>query len=84
MVDCSHDNSNKDFKKQALVLKNVAQQIKNGEKDILGVMLESHLKAGNQKLVKEKDLEYGKSITDACIDIETTENLLSFLYESIN
>ena len=47
-------------------------------------MLESHIKEGNQKLVNKKNLEYGKSITDACIDIKTTEELLSKLYESIN
>ena len=46
-------------------------------------MLESHLKEGNQKLGAKNELEYGKSITDACIDIQTTENLLSNLYESI-
>lgn len=82
MIDCSHGNSNKDFKKQSEVLNNVATQIINGEKNILGVMLESHLKEGNQKLVKKSELEYGKSITDACIDINTTENLLTTLNES--
>ena len=83
MIDCSHGNSNKDYTKQADVLKNVANQIKNGEKNILGVMLESHLKEGNQKLSNRKDLEYGRSITDACINIETTKNLLQILYDSI-
>ncbi len=83
MIDCSHGNSNKDFKKQGNVLENVAQQINNGEKNILGVMLESHIQEGNQKLVNKKSLEYGKSITDACIDIKTTEDLLSKLYSSI-
>ena len=63
MIDCSHGNSNKDYRKQSDVLKNVANQIKNGEKNILGVMLESHLKEGNQKLSNRKDLEYGTSIT---------------------
>ena len=53
------------------------------EKNILGIMLESHLKEGNQKLSKPKDLEYGRSITDACIDINTTKNLLSKLYDAI-
>ena len=83
MIDCSHGNSNKDFRKQALVLENISKQLKDGENNILGVMLESHLKEGNQKLGAKKELEYGKSITDACIDIQTTENLLSNLYESI-
>tara|TARA_Y100001970_G_scaffold183190_1_gene222811 strand:- start:16939 stop:18006 length:1068 start_codon:yes stop_codon:yes gene_type:complete len=84
MIDCSHGNSNKDFKKQGNVLINVAQQINNGERNILGVMLESHIKEGNQKLLNNNNLEYGKSITDACINIQTTENLLSTLYNSIN
>ena len=61
MIDCSHGNSNKDFRKQFEVLKNIASQISNGEKNILGVMLESHLKEGNQKLLKKEDLEFGKS-----------------------
>ena len=84
MIDCSHGNSNKDFRKQSEVLKNVAMQISKGEKNILGVMLESHLKEGNQKLLKKEDLEFGRSITDACIDIETTKELLAILYNSIN
>jgi len=83
MIDCSHGNSNKDFKKQSEVLIDVANQINNGEKNILGVMLESHLKEGNQKLTTKGELEYGKSITDACIDINTTEKLLVSLYKSV-
>ena len=83
MIDCSHGNSYKDYKKQSDVLKNVANQIKNGEKNILGIMLESHLKEGNQKLLNSKDLEYGRSITDACINIDTTKNLLASLYDSL-
>ena len=84
MIDCSHGNSNKDFRKQSEVLKNIASQISNGEKNILGVMLESHLKEGNQKLLKKEDLQFGRSITDACIDIETTKELLAILYNSLN
>ena len=84
MIDCSHGNSNKDFRKQSEVLKNVASQIINGEKNILGIMLESHLKEGNQKLLNRKDLEYGRSITDACIDIDTTKDLLAILHDSMS
>jgi len=84
MIDCSHGNSNKDFRKQSEVLKNIASQISNGEENILGVMLESHLKEGNQKLLKKEDLEFGRSITDACIDIEMTKELLAILYSSVN
>ena len=75
---------NKDFRKQSEVLKNIASQISNGEKNILGVMLESHLKDGNQKLLKKEDLQFGRSITDACIGIETTKELLAILYNSLS
>ena len=54
-----------------------------GDENILGIMLESHLKEGNQKLSKSDDLEFGKSITDACISIENTKDLLAELYDSI-
>ncbi len=56
----------------------------NPEKNILGVMLESHLKEGNQKLLKKENLQFGRSITDACIDIETTKELLAILYSSLS
>ncbi|MDG1307198.1 MAG: 3-deoxy-7-phosphoheptulonate synthase [Porticoccaceae bacterium] len=77
MVDCSHANSNKDHNLQTLVLDNVANQIVEGNKSIIGVMLESNINAGNQKLSSNPDdMEYGVSVTDACIDWETTENTL--------
>ena len=80
MVDCSHANSNKDPELQPLVLENIAQQLLEGNTSLIGVMLESHLKAGNQKLTDDKSaLEYGKSITDGCIDWQTTELALSSL-----
>ena len=62
----------------------IRDRIGNGERNILGVMLESHLKEGNQKLLKKEDLEFGRSITDACIDIETTKDLLAILYNSLS
>ena len=75
MVDCSHANSNKDHNLQPLVLDNVANQILEGNASIVGAMIESHLKAGNQKLSGNPDeMEYGVSVTDACIDWETTES----------
>jgi len=75
MVDCSHANSNKDHNLQPLVLDNVANQILEGNTSIVGAMIESHLKAGNQKLSGNPDeMEYGVSVTDACIDWETTES----------
>lgn len=77
MIDCSHANSNKDHNLQTLVLDNVANQILEGNNSIMGVMLESNLGAGNQKLTSNpKDLKYGVSVTDACIDWDTTEKAL--------
>lgn len=80
MVDCSHANSNKDPALQPLVLKNVANQIIEGNKSIVGLMVESNLEWGSQNLSSDsKDLKYGVSITDACIDWKTTEESLRLL-----
>ncbi len=85
MIDCSHGNSNKDFRKQSDVLREVASQVKNGSSAVMGVMLESHLVEGNQKLTKDLSiLKYGQSITDACIDIKTTEILFEELATVVN
>jgi 3-deoxy-7-phosphoheptulonate synthase len=84
MVDCSHGNSNKDYRRQGEVLEAVASQVRDGSKAILGVMLESHLVAGNQKLPADLNkLTYGQSITDACIDLATTECLLNDLAATV-
>jgi 3-deoxy-7-phosphoheptulonate synthase len=79
VVDCSHANSSKDYRRQTQVAKNVVNQILESNQSIIGIMLESHLKAGNQSSTNKtlKDLEYGVSITDGCIDWETTEDLLT-------
>lgn len=82
MVDCSHANANKDHNRQVVVLQDIAQQIQGGAKDILGVMIESHLKAGKQP-IGSGELVYGQSITDACVDFETTANMLRSLSESL-
>lgn len=74
IIDASHGNSSKDFTKQPSVAKNVMQQIKAGNTRIKGIMLESHLVEGNQKL--SSNMTYGQSITDSCISWETTEHLL--------
>jgi len=79
VVDASHGNSGKDPAKQAEVVADLAKQICGGERAIMGVMLESNLVAGNQKLQAKADLVYGQSITDECIDIAATEALLSTL-----
>jgi 3-deoxy-7-phosphoheptulonate synthase len=77
MVDCSHGNSSKDPSVQPLVLRNCASQIRDGNRSIIGVMLESHLYHGNQKLTADLGaLRYGVSITDACIDWQTTADAL--------
>ncbi|WP_226647734.1 3-deoxy-7-phosphoheptulonate synthase [Microbulbifer variabilis] len=77
MVDCSHANSNKNHELQPLVVDNVTHQILDGNQSIIGIMVESNLKAGNQKIPANlDDLEYGVSVTDKCIDWETTESLL--------
>ncbi|MBV5339321.1 MAG: 3-deoxy-7-phosphoheptulonate synthase [Deltaproteobacteria bacterium] len=77
MVDCSHGNSSKDYKKQPEVLECVVDQLLAGNSSISGVMIESNLEAGNQKIpVDIGQLKYGVSITDACIDWGTTEKIL--------
>lgn len=77
MVDCSHANSSKKPELQPLVVENVANQILEGNQSIVGLMIESHLKAGNQSIPADlADLEYGVSVTDGCIDWETTETCL--------
>ena len=77
MVDCSHANSNKDYRRQSDVLSSVADQLRAGSQHVMGVMIESHLVEGNQKLTADlSQLTYGQSVTDACISLETTEQLL--------
>lgn len=73
MVDCSHANSNKDPAMQPLVMQDVTHQILEGNESIVGLMVESHIHWGNQKIGKKEEMKYGVSITDACIDWETTE-----------
>ncbi|WP_220460948.1 MULTISPECIES: 3-deoxy-7-phosphoheptulonate synthase [unclassified Colwellia] len=78
VIDCSHGNSNKDYRRQPLVADNVFDQICAGNKTIIGIMLESNINAGNQSSELPIDqLKYGVSVTDACIDFETTEQLIS-------
>jgi 3-deoxy-7-phosphoheptulonate synthase len=76
MIDCSHANSQKDHTKQGAVCRDVAAQVAGGERRIIGLMIESSLVAGAQKLVEGKTLTYGQSITDACIGWDETEGLL--------
>lgn len=84
MVDCSHANSNKDPALQPLVMDNVANQILEGNQSIVGLMVESHLGWGNQSIPKDLDqLKYGVSITDACIDWESTEKTLRAMHAKL-
>lgn len=79
IVDCSHANSNKDHKRQAIVAESLAEQIARGQHGIAGVMLESHLVEGRQDYKPDGSNTYGQSITDACINIAETETILEKL-----
>ena len=84
MVDCSHANSNKNHELQPLVMENVTNQILEGNQSIIGLMIESHLHAGNQKIPSDlNELEYGVSITDACIDWDTTYDTLKNMHKKL-
>jgi len=85
MVDCSHANSNKDPELQPLVVDNVASQILEGNRSIVGLMIESNLRAGKQSIPTDlSKLEYGVSVTDGCIDWETTEKTLLEVREKLS
>jgi len=79
MIDLSHANSLKQCHRQPLVAEDVAEQLAGGERRIMGVMIESHLKSGRQNIVEGQALEYGQSITDACIDWKDTVQVLKNL-----
>jgi 3-deoxy-7-phosphoheptulonate synthase len=84
MVDCSHANSNKQPELQPLVVDNVANQILEGNRSIVGLMVESNINAGNQSIPGNLDeLQYGVSVTDGCIDWESTRNSLRAMREKI-
>ena len=83
MVDFSHANSSKKYERQIEVAKDVAGQVAGGDERIVGVMIESHLVAGRQDLSPDTPLEYGKSITDACINWEDTLGVLETLAQGV-
>ena len=84
MVDCSHGNSLKDYKRQVSVAENLSEQITNGSKDIASVMIESNLVEGNQKISSNlSDLVYGQSVTDSCVGLEDTEKILSMFADAV-
>jgi 3-deoxy-7-phosphoheptulonate synthase len=83
MIDFSHANSGKDYRRQPIVCHDVSRQIAEGDRKIVGVMMESNLVAGAQKLVQGQPLVYGQSITDACIDWAETHALLAELTAAV-
>jgi 3-deoxy-7-phosphoheptulonate synthase len=83
MIDCSHANSNKDHTRQPAVCRDVARQIAEGNRNIVGVMLESNLVADAQKMVAGEPLVYGQSITDACMGWDETLELLAELAKAV-
>lgn len=83
MIDFSHSNSQKDFRRQSAVCHDVAAQVASGNRNILGVMIESNLVAGAQQLLPGQPLVYGQSITDPCIDWPETRSLLAQLAAAV-
>lgn len=84
MIDCSHANSNKDPGLQPLVMENVANQILEGNNSIIGLMVESHINWGNQSIPANlADLKYGVSVTDACIDWDTTVESIRSMHHKL-
>ncbi|NMH65440.1 3-deoxy-7-phosphoheptulonate synthase AroG [Shewanella salipaludis] len=83
MIDFSHANSSKEYQRQMLVAADVGGQIAGGNKAIFGVMVESHLQPGRQDLVEGQALNYGQSVTDACIGWSDSEQLLAGLNQSV-
>lgn len=81
MIDFSHGNSMKNHENQKVVCESVCSQISSGNKNIIGAMIESHIKEGNQSI--SQNMEYGKSITDACINFEETKQLLLQLSDAV-
>src|SRR5690606_15776114 len=84
MIDCSHANSNKDAALQPLVLENATHQILDGNRSIIGLMVESNIGWGNQKILEDHSkMAYGVSVTDACIDWDTTVDALRSMHERL-
>jgi 3-deoxy-7-phosphoheptulonate synthase len=83
MIDFSHANSMKEFRRQIDVGSDVASQIAGGDRRIIGVMIESNLKAGNQKLVPGETPAYGVSITDACIGWDDSVPVIESLADAV-
>ncbi|MBN3922416.1 3-deoxy-7-phosphoheptulonate synthase [Nostoc sp. NMS4] len=84
VIDCSHGNTNKDYKLQGAVLENIIEQIVDGNTSIVGMMLESNLYEGSQPITgKKEELKYGVSVTDKCINWEETEKIILAAHEKL-
>lgn len=84
VIDCSHANSNKDFHMQPLVMDNVINQIVEGNSSVVGLMIESNIHEGSQKIPKDlSKLKYGVSVTDACVSWETTELMIRGAHQKL-
>lgn len=83
VIDCSHGNTNKDYKLQGAVLENIIQQIVDGNTSIVGMMLESNLYEGSQPITGKEELKYGISVTDKCISWEETEKIILAAHEKL-
>ena len=83
MVDCSHANSAKDYRRQPAVITELSTQIGGGDMRIIGAMIESNLVEGQQEIVQGRELVYGQSVTDACVNWETTQAMLTELADAV-
>jgi 3-deoxy-7-phosphoheptulonate synthase len=83
MVDASHGNSAKDYRRQPLVAQDIAEQVAGGQRALFGMMLESFLADGRQDLTPGRSLHYGQSITDACMGWEMTVPVLQDLAKAV-
>ncbi|KPK04793.1 MAG: phospho-2-dehydro-3-deoxyheptonate aldolase [Betaproteobacteria bacterium SG8_39] len=83
MIDCSHANSRKDYRRQREVCSDICEQVGQGEDRVVGVMIESHLVEGRQDLVPGKPLSFGQSITDGCLGWDDSAKLLAALAEAV-
>jgi len=83
MIDCSHANSSKQYERQMIVADSIAEQLSTGTPHIMGVMIESHLEEGRQDIEPGKQLTYGQSITDACINWDNSLTVLETLSKAV-
>ncbi|MBS1877016.1 MAG: 3-deoxy-7-phosphoheptulonate synthase [Acidobacteria bacterium] len=83
MIDCSHANSMKNYRLQPAVARNISNQLATGQRGVFGVMIESNIVAGRQDLKPGQELVYGQSITDSCIGLDETDEILALLAEAV-